>query len=178
TNIAAALAMAPDIAAKIKRLVFMGGAAFCPGNVTAHAEFNFWFDPHAANAVLASNIPMVMFGLDVTNNAVITPERIGRLRKSGPSGDLSARMLAYYADAGGVHLHDPCVTAYLLKPELFSGIEAFCEVEVQSQLTIGQSVAAVSKRDLAGRDPNCLLMTDCDSDGLFGLLEARLANLN
>ena len=48
TNIAAALAMAPDLAGKIKRLVFMGGAAFCPGNVTAHAEFNFWFDPHAA----------------------------------------------------------------------------------------------------------------------------------
>lgn len=178
TNIAAALAMAPDIADKIKRLVFMGGAAFCPGNVTAHAEFNFWFDPHAANAVLASNIPMVMFGLDVTNNAVITSERIHRLRKSGPSGDLSARMLAYYADAGGGFLHDPCVTAYLVKPELFSGIEAFCEVEVQSQLMIGQSVVAVSKRDLAGRDPNCLVMTECDPDGLFGLVEARLATLN
>lgn len=178
TNIAAALAMAPDIAGKIKRLVFMGGAAFCPGNVTAQAEFNFWFDPHAANAVLASNIPMVMFGLDATSNAVITPERIHRLRRSGPTGDLSARMLAYYADAGSLYLHDPCVTAYLVKPELFSGIEAFCEVEVQSQLTIGQSVVAVSKRDLAGRDPNCLVMTECDSDGLFELLEARLATLN
>jgi purine nucleosidase len=178
TNIAAALAMAPDIATKIKRLVFMGGAAFCPGNVTAHAEFNFWFDPHAAHAVLASNIPMVMFGLDVTNKALITPERIRRIRKSGPSGEFSAQMLVFYSDAGGGHLHDPFVTAYLDKPELFSGIEAFCEVEVQSQLTMGQSVAAVSKRDLAGRDPNCLLMTDCDSEGLFGLLETRLASLN
>lgn len=178
TNIAAALAMAPDIADKIKRLVFMGGAAFCPGNVTAHAEFNFWFDPHAANAVVASNIPMVMLGLDVTNKAFITPERIQRLRKSGPIGDFSARMLTYYSEAGSPHLHDPCVTAYLVNPELFSGIEAFCEVEVQSQLTIGQSIVGISKRDLAGRNPNCLLMTDCDSDGLFGLLEARLSTLN
>jgi len=178
TNLAAALAMAPDIADKIKRLVFMGGAAFCPGNVTAHAEFNFWFDPHAANAILASKIPKVMLGLDVTSNAIITPERIHRLRRSGPTGNLSARMLAYYTEAGSASLHDPCVTAYLIKPELFSGIEAFCEVEVQSQLTIGQSVAAVSKRDLAGRDPNCLVITRCDSDGLFGLLEARLATLN
>ena len=178
TNIAAALAMAPDIAGKIKRLVYMGGAVFCPGNVTAHAEFNFWFDPHAAKAVLASNIPMVMFGLDVTNNAAITPERIRRVRKSGPIGDFSAQMLAYYADAGGGFLHDPCVTAYLVKPELFSGIEAFCEVEVQSQLTIGRSVAAVSKRDLAGRDPNCLVITGCDPEGLFGLLESHLARLN
>ncbi len=178
TNLAAALAMAPDIADRIKRLVFMGGAAFCPGNVTAHAEFNFWFDPHAAHAVLASNIPMVMLGLDVTSQAVITPERIHRLRMSGSTGELSARMLAYYAQAGSGFLHDPCVTAYLIKPELFSGIEAFCEVEVQSQLTIGQSVVAVTKRDLAGRDANCLVITECDSDGLFGLLAARLATLN
>jgi purine nucleosidase len=178
TNIAAALAMAPDVAGKIKQLVFMGGAVFCPGNVTAHAEFNFWFDPHAASSVLASNIPMVMFGLDVTNHALITPERIRRVRSAGPTGEFSARMLAYYADAGGGHLHDPCVTAYLVKPELFSGIEAFCQVEVQSELTIGRSVAAVSKRDLDGRAPNCLLMTGCDADGLFELLETRLADLN
>jgi purine nucleosidase len=178
TNIAAALAMAPDIAGKIKQLVFMGGAAFCPGNVTAHAEFNFWFDPHAARAVLASNVPMVMLGLDVTNHAVLTPERVRRLRQSGPIGDFSARMLAHYLNAGGVHLHDPCVTAYLVEPGLFSGIEAFCEVEVQSELTIGQSVVAVSKEDLAGRDPNCLLMTECHSDRLFELLETRLATFN
>lgn len=178
TNIAAALAMAPDIADKIKRLVFMGGAAFCPGNITAQAEFNFWFDPHAANAVLASNIPMAMLGLDVTNKAIITPERIHRLGESGSCGNFSARMLTYYADAGSAELHDPCVIAYLVKPELFSGIEAFCEVEVQSHLTIGRSVVAVSQRDLAGRDPNCLVVTECDSDGLFELLEARLATLN
>lgn len=178
TNIAAALAMAPDIAGKIKRLVYMGGAVFCPGNVTAHAEFNFWFDPHAAHAVLASNIPMVMLGLDATHDAVITPERIRRLHTAGRIGEFAARMLSYYADAGSLSLHDPCVTAYLVNPELFSGIDAFCEVEVQSPLTIGRSVAAVSKQDLAGRHPNCLVMTECDADGLFGLLEARLANLN
>lgn len=177
TNIAAALAMAPDIAGKIKQLVFMGGAAFCPGNITAQAEFNFWFDPHAAKAVVASNIPMVMFGLDVTNHAVITPERIRRLRDRGPIGDFFARMLAFYADAGGGHLHDPCVTAYLVKPDLFSGIEAFCDVEVRSDLAIGRSLVGLSEQDLVGRDPNCLLMTHCDADGLFGLLEAALQNL-
>lgn len=177
TNLAAALSMAPDIAAKIRRLVFMGGAAFCPGNVTPRAEFNFWFDPHAAQAVLASRIPAVMLGLDATGKAVITPERTERLRKAGPSGDLSARMLSSYAAAGDLLLHDPCVTAYLVAPEMFSGVDAFCEVEVQSDLTIGQSVASVSRRQLAGRDPNCLVITDVDSDKLFDLLEERLATL-
>ena len=87
-------------------------------------------------------------------------------------------MLAYYAAAGSAHLHDPCVIAYLVSPELFSSVEAFCEVEVQSEPTIGRSVVAVSKRDDVGHHPNCLVMTDCDSDRLFGLLEARLATLN
>lgn len=97
TNMAAALAMAPDI-----------------------AEFNFWFDPHAAHAVLASNVPMVVLGLAVTNKALIPPERVRRLSKSGRSGDFAARMLTHYAEAGSLHLHDPCVTAYLVNPELFS----------------------------------------------------------
>jgi len=178
TNLAAALAMAPDIADKIKRVVFMGGAAFCPGNITAQAEFNFWFDPHAAQAVLASNMRLVMFGLDVTNKAAITPQRIRRLRRSGPIGDLSARMLDFYANAGGGHLHDPCVTACLIKPELFSGVDAFCTIELQSEIAIGRSLVAASKQDRAGRDPNCFLMTECDSDGLFGLLEACLETLD
>ena len=73
TNIAMALRVAPDIETKIKRLVFMGGNVHVPGNVTPHAEFNFWFDPEAAHAVLAAPIPKkVMCGLDATNQATIT----------------------------------------------------------------------------------------------------------
>lgn len=72
TNIALAIRVAPDIETKIKRLVFMGGNVHVPGNITPHAEFNFWFDPEAAHAVLSAPIAeKVMFGLDVTNQAVI-----------------------------------------------------------------------------------------------------------
>ncbi len=70
TNVAGALAKKPSIAKKIKRLVFMGGSVRAPGNITTTAEFNFWFDPEAARAVLRSGIrEKVMFGLDVTNLA-------------------------------------------------------------------------------------------------------------
>src|ERR1700758_4037013 len=54
TNLAIALRLRPDIEAKIKRLVYMGGAAHVPGNTTKAAEFNFWFDPEAARIVLRS----------------------------------------------------------------------------------------------------------------------------
>ncbi len=73
TNIAMALRLHPDVETKIKRLVFMGGAEAVPGNVNDAAEFNFWFDPEAAQVVLRSKIrEKVMFGLDICNHAVLT----------------------------------------------------------------------------------------------------------
>lgn len=73
TNIAMALRLRPDLETKIRQIVFMGGNVHVPGNVTAHAEVNFWFDPEAAQVVMRSKIPRkVMFGLDICNHAVMT----------------------------------------------------------------------------------------------------------
>ena len=70
TNLALTFRARPDLAARVKRLVFMGGNARVPGNVTLAAEFNIWFDPEAARETLAAPIPeTVMFGLDITNHA-------------------------------------------------------------------------------------------------------------
>ncbi len=70
TNIALALRLRPEIETRIKRIVFMGGNVGVPGNASAAAEFNFWFDPEAARIVLRSRIPQkVMFGLDICNTA-------------------------------------------------------------------------------------------------------------
>lgn len=176
TNIAVALSIDPGIASLIKRIVFMGGAAFCPGNIKERAEFNFYFDPHAAQAVVASGIPMVMFGLDVTHKAIITKERTERLKRLGKISETIADMLNAYG-AGDPCLHDPCVIAYLIEPEIFSGVEGFVEVDCSSPLAIGQSVVSITKRELAGRAPNCLVMTEVDHDRLFGLIEERYARV-
>jgi inosine-uridine nucleoside N-ribohydrolase len=80
TNIALALRMKPEIETKIKRLVFMGGNVHVPGNASAAAEFNFWFDPEAARIVLRSRIPKkVMFGLDISNTAPIRKHHFDEL---------------------------------------------------------------------------------------------------
>jgi inosine-uridine nucleoside N-ribohydrolase len=72
TNIALALRLRPEIETRIKRIVFMGGNVHVPGNASAAAEFNFWFDPEAARIVLRSRIPeKVMFGLDICNTAPV-----------------------------------------------------------------------------------------------------------
>src|SRR6202167_3308955 len=76
TNVAMLLRLHPDLAAKIKRIVFMGGNVHVPGNASAAAEFNFWFDPEAAQVVLRSRIrEKIMFPLDICNRAVLTKAR-------------------------------------------------------------------------------------------------------
>ena len=80
TNVAMLLRLHPDLEGKIKRIVFMGGNVHVAGNASAAAEFNFWFDPEAAQAVLRSRIPeKVMFPLDICNRAVLTKARFDEI---------------------------------------------------------------------------------------------------
>jgi len=80
TNVAMLLRLHPDLESKIRRIVFMGGNVHVPGNASAAAEFNFWFDPEAAEAVLRSRIPeKIMFPLDICNRAVLTKTRFDEI---------------------------------------------------------------------------------------------------
>ena len=80
TNIALALKKDPTITNKIKEIVFMGGAGLCLGNISPVAEFNIYVDPHAANIVLNSNIPLVMMGLDVTHKVNVNDKIIETIK--------------------------------------------------------------------------------------------------
>lgn len=177
TTIALALLKAPDLAAKIREIVFMGGAAFCPGNRSPEAEFNIGFDPHAAHIVMTAGVPLTMFGLDVTRKATITPAWLAELRRGGPLMGIAADMMAGYG-AGDPCLHDPCVIAHLIDPTLFGGVEALVRVECSSPLTLGRTVAAVTERSRQGAPPNCRVMTEVDSARLFSMLVERLRRLD
>ncbi len=177
TNIALAIVKAPEIVPRIARIVLMGGAAFVPGNVTPAAEFNIHVDPHAAHIVFDAGAPLVMLGLDVTRRAVADQVRQAALRAlRAPLGPAVADMLEGYGD-GDPALHDPCAVAYLLAPELFTGVEARVEVECAAPLALGQTVARASARHLAGVAPNATVITDIDAAGFFDLLTERLGRL-
>lgn len=177
TNIALALIKAPEIAARIREIVLMGGAMH-GGNVTPVAEFNFYVDPHAAQGVLSSGIPVVMFGLDVTHTVLVTPERIAALRAIGSRvGTTVANMMAALPqrDAGhygGCPLHDPCVIAYLIRPDLFSGRDCYVEALTDAGPAQGQSV--VDWRGVTGRAANVRVVERADAAGFFRLLNECL----
>jgi purine nucleosidase len=183
TNIAMALVKAPDIAERIREIVLMGGAYFEVGNITPAAEFNFYVDPQAAAIVLGSGIPIVMKPLDVTHQVLTTDHRLDRIRAlPNACGRAVAAMLGFserfdlnkYGSAGAP-LHDPCVTAYLIRPELFRGRHINVEVETSSPLTLGMSVA--DYWGVTDRKPNALFIREVDDAGFYALLEERLARL-
>ena len=183
TNIATAFMRAPDIVTRVQEIVLMGGAYFEVGNITPTAEFNIYVDPEAAAFVFAAGVPMVVMPLDVTHKALTTRSRVEAFRSLGTK---VGRVAAEWADfferfdktkygSDGAPLHDPCVTAYLIQPNLFQGRHINVEIETQSDLTLGMTVA--DWWGVTSRKPNALFMGSVDADGFFGLLTERLARL-
>src|SRR3954452_9647593 len=119
TNVALLLARYPE--ASPERIVLMGGA-IGEGNVTPAAEFNIWADPDAARRVFDSGLDVTMVPLDVTHQALITPERNDSLRASGRAGKLTAELVAFYfrfhstvyPELGGSPMHDPVALEHVI----------------------------------------------------------------
>lgn len=183
TNLALALIREPRIAPRIKEIVLMGGGFFEGGNITPAAEFNIYVDPHAADVVFRSGAPIVMMPLDVTHKAMTTARRVAAFRGLGTRvGTAVAEMLEFYErfdeekyGSDGGPLHDPCVIAWLLQPELFTGRHCNVEVETMSELTMGMTV--VDWWGVTQRRKNALVMRDIDHEGFFALLTERLGRL-
>ena len=109
TNVALALRRRPDLAPRIGSLVFMGGNARVPGNVTPAAEFNVWFDPEAAAEVLQAPVArVVMFGLDITNHAPLHKTLFDRV----VAVDTPLTRLMRH-DMGPRFAGDPAATSYV-----------------------------------------------------------------
>jgi len=183
TNIGSALARAPEIAPRLREIVLMGGGFFEGGNTTPTAEFNIYVDPQAADLVFRCGVPLTVMSLDVTHRALMLPRHLDRFGRMGtPLGNAVYGLLTFYErydvekyGMEGGPLHDPCVIAYLLRPELFGGRQINVEVEVQSELTMGMTVA--DWWGMTDRPRNAHWIRRIDSDGFFDLLVERLARL-
>ena len=183
TNVASALQKAPDIAERIQEIVLMGGAYFEVGNITPAAEFNIYVDPEAADIVIKSGIPMVMMPLDVTHKALVTQDRLNAIAAIGSNiSDAVTGWTGFFErfdrekyGSAGAPLHDPTVIAYLIQPDLFTGRDINVEIECQSDLTRGMTVA--DWWHVTERPPNTKFIGGLDAEGFFDLLTERLARL-
>ncbi|WP_366654537.1 nucleoside hydrolase [Fodinicurvata sp. EGI_FJ10296] len=148
TNIASAFAREPELPARLKEIVLMGGGFFQGGNITPAAEFNIYVDPHAADIVFRAGVRITMMPLDVTHRALIPVDWPEKLKDMGNrTGAAGAGLIEFYqrydleryGETGGP-LHDPCVIAWLVEPDIFKGRECNVRIETGSEMTMGMTV--------------------------------------
>ena len=150
TNIALALAQAPDLVLKVGRCVVMGGAPCCEGNVTPVAEYNIWVDPEAARIVFRSGLPIEMVGWQLCRGAAaLTPADIEFVTGLGtPLAHFvvecnSTARLAYRKQTGedGISLPDPIAMSIALDPSIgHESSRHYVDIETASDLTRGMTV--------------------------------------
>ncbi len=182
TNIAIAITKYPDITKYIKELVVMGGAVV-GGNATPSAEFNIYADPHAAETVFKSGIPVKMFGLDVTLKSSLTMEQIEKIYAGSTSQaklfkDSTSISIGLYEKRLGekkLCLHDVCPVLYLCYPELFTLYKAGVYVETESDITFGKTVCDLYS-DFKFEDRHCEVAMDVKRDEFAAKITELLLN--
>ena len=162
TNVALAIAQAPEIVPLVSRCVVMGGTAWSVGNVTPAAEFNVWQDPEAAQIVFRSGLPIEMVGWELCRfTAGLTPTDIEEVR--GINTELAhftidcnrTAMEAIRIQSGviGLELPDPVAMAVAIDPSICTRSSKHAvDIETQSELTRGMTV--IDQLDNAGDERN------------------------
>ncbi len=177
TNIADAMALDPEFAANLKRLVIMGGAVYCPGNVTAYAEANIYHDAKAADAVFAAPPETVVVGLDVTLKTLYQPADFEALASKSPDmgaflRDISRFYLKFYREIGGLEgcgLHDSTAVIACTHDHMFEFVQTGLKVA-----TDGDELGATIPHN--GRRP-VWVCRDVDGAAVVDLFTDRVASL-
>jgi pyrimidine-specific ribonucleoside hydrolase len=183
TNLALLLGVFPEAAARIGRLVVMGGSAGRGGNVTAAAEFNVWADAEAAQRVLGAGLPTTLVGLDVTLPTLLTADGIDRFRAAGPIGATAAAILRHYLDEQkartgepGVVVHDALALTEAIVPGTLGTVRR--DVLVDTGLGASRGQTLVDRRSVsASRTPVDVAET-VDSPAAVEFLVSRLSSLD
>ena len=155
TNIALAVRREPRLARLVREVVLMGGG-YHTGNRTPVAEFNIAIDPEAAHIVFHEPWPVVMVGLDLTHQALATPDVFDAIAAVGTRPakvvlDILEFFKTAYAQVQGFAappVHDPCAVAHVIDPRVVTVRRAPVDIELHGALTTGMTVT-----DLRGPAP-------------------------
>ncbi len=155
TNIAKVFDEDPSTINKLKSLYIMGGIGEGKGNITHHAEFNFWVDPDAADLVLNSNIKVHLIAWDTTQiYGYINKENFEELKKinsslSQFSIDIQQKALQYYKikyNEYKVDLADPLAMAAFIDSKIVTEYKN-CEIKmILNGLERGKDIVSFTKK--------------------------------
>ncbi|GAA3431159.1 nucleoside hydrolase [Kutzneria kofuensis] len=159
----------------VDRIVLMGGSTG-RGNMAPLAEFNILADPEAADIVFRSGVPVTMCGLDVTHQALATPQVLDRVAALGtPLARICHQLLTFFADSYRAYfgfesppLHDPVAVAAVIDPTVISARPVNVEIELTGTHTRGATVVDLHR--VTGRKPNALVATGLNVDRFWDLM--------
>jgi purine nucleosidase len=182
TNIALAARKEPRIVPRVKEVVLMGGG-YHGGNWSATSEFNIIIDPEAAHIVFNESWPVTMVGLDLTHQALATPEVVERIRSIGTSpAQFVVELLEFFGGSyleaqGFVHppVHDPCAVARVIDPSVMTVRRTPLDVELTGTLTLGMTVADF--RSPAPDDCTTQVAVDLDHAKFWALIVDALERI-
>lgn len=179
TNIALLFQIYPSLKEKIESIVIMGGAAV-GGNITPSAEFNIYADAEAAKIVFEAGIPIIMAGLDITNEFQIYQNEFDDYKKLGHVGIFVSEILeAYYnfyktigSKFKGPAIHDLLPIAYVIDPSLFEGEDYHVDVECKGEYTYGQTVV-----DFMGinKNRNVKVLQSCNRESIIHMFKEAIS---
>lgn len=167
--------------AGVNEIVLMGGSTD-RGNTTPYAEFNIYVDPEAARIVFDSGVPVTMVGLNVTHQALATPDVVARFAELGALGRTCAELMTFFAttyrDLFGFDappLHDPVAVARVLDPSLVRCVDAHVAIETDGTFTRGATVVDLDGR--LGMPPNARVAVELDVPRFWDLAIGSVARL-
>jgi inosine-uridine nucleoside N-ribohydrolase len=187
TNIALAIQQEPTLTDHVREIVLMGGNGFCNGNASPAAEANILNDPEAADIVFGASCPIVMAGLDITEQIVMTSADLARLATIGTRrADHLAAIVPFYEgfynerlDLDGIFVHDSTAISYLLAPELFEWSEHPIRVDTGASVCRGKTLPAlrVSDQEAPWHGRRAVrILTGADTRAVIELEFARLTD--
>ena len=173
TNVARALQRDSRLKDALGSVLVMGGTGDAPGNVTPYAEFNIWDDPHAANAVFQSGIPVTLIGLDICRQTAVARDNPDWFGGDTPGERLAAQILINWFQTEQVerqfNLHDPLTIAAALRPDLITTRAATLSVETADADRIGTITHHFTP------DGSVSLAVAVDSDQAMAFMRSLLA---
>ncbi|GAB3057368.1 nucleoside hydrolase [Virgibacillus ainsalahensis] len=126
TSLATMFLTYQELMNNVKAYYIMGGAFWVPGNVTAVSEANFHGDPVAAQLVLNNAHNITIIPLNVTLQAIATPQMVDYIDSVGEI-DIVKPLLDYYYDfykqrnpnVQGSPLHDVLTLMAVIHNDMF-----------------------------------------------------------
>lgn len=173
TNLAHLCKFEPAAIEALDRVVISGGSVTAPGNATAAAERNMYFDPPAADVVFDTPLTKSLVPLDVTEEASFSVDLLEQLPdKYTRAGSLlhkilpfAFRMTRQKLGRETLSLYDVVALVAAIEPDLFQWEPAAARVETKGELTCGMTV--FDRRLRPTMQANLEVATHVDTEALM-----------